>query len=206
LFVTRKRTARGFTLIELLIGIAIFALLALLGAPIYFEMIVNSELRNAAENALSGVRGAQAEAIRMNLPVKFEMSSNRWDIYATDPEALTFNSVPLRSYSLDDGARRALFKPVPAGTTTVTFNGFGQVLPKNLDNSKPLEQIDIGGQESVSKSGLRELRVIIGTQNKATAMKLCDPSFSNTDPMGCPEKSASPGMQTVDKRGEINST
>ena len=64
-------TTRGFTLIELLIALAIFAFLIMLAGPMYADFMGNSQIRNAAENTLTGIRLAQTHAVRNNRPAKF---------------------------------------------------------------------------------------------------------------------------------------
>ena len=57
---------RGFTLIELLIGLAIFSFLIMLAGPMYAQFMANTQIRNAGEAMLNGVREAQTIAIRGN--------------------------------------------------------------------------------------------------------------------------------------------
>ncbi len=176
----RAALARGFTLIELLIALAIFAFLAMLAAPMYSEMLANTEIRNAAENILMGVRSAQAEAVRSNHPARFVMDADGWNVYLTDEESLDFSSTSWRNYPFKAGASRASMSP---SSGTVTFNGFGQIVP-NSDSSPTMNQVDVTTTASISNK--RNLRVLVGTKDKATAMKLCDPSYASDDPMGCP--------------------
>ncbi len=82
---------RGFTLIELLIALAIFVFLILLAGPMYADFMGNSQIRNAAENALTGVRYAQTTAIKTNRPVKFVLNpaatTGGWAVYEFDENA-----------------------------------------------------------------------------------------------------------------------
>src|SRR5437868_9448241 len=89
-------TARGFTLIELMIALSIFALLAFLALPIYSSFMGNSQIRNAAENSLSGVRVAEAAAIEGNSRAKFVMDANAWSVYAWEDEIGGFAVAPLQ--------------------------------------------------------------------------------------------------------------
>lgn len=187
----RARASRGFTLVELLIAVAIFTILALLAVPMYGEMIANSEVRNAAENILMGLRDAQARAVKNNAPAKFVLDSTGWSVSVMDPESnayytgacgttQTATSAPLcvKSYKFAQGASRATL----SATGEVTFNGLGQILP-NIDGSDTLKQVDVSTGAIASP---HNLTILIGTKDNATAMKMCDPGFSSSDPLGCP--------------------
>lgn len=187
----RSVVCRGFTLIELLIAMAIFALLALLAMPMYGEMIANTEVRSATENILMGLRATQAQAIRLNAPSKFVLTSTGWSIYTTNRETNDYDTsvcngaqddtaAPLcvKTYNFADGAPRATL----SATGEVTFNGLGQIMP-NIDGSDTLTQVDVS---TSAISSPHNLTVLIGTKDKASAMKMCDPSYASTDPVGCP--------------------
>jgi prepilin-type N-terminal cleavage/methylation domain-containing protein len=174
----RALVQRGFTLIELLIAMAIFALLTLLAAPMYGEMVANTEVRNAAENILMGLRGAQSEAVHTNARTKFVMASDGWQIFLTNADGDDFDTIAWRSYQFSEGASRASMNPTSG---TVIFNGFGQIIG-NPDDT--LQQVDV---TTSAISNPHKLRVLVGTRNKATAMKLCDPNYATDDPVGCPE-------------------
>src|SRR5260221_12913376 len=78
--------ARGFSLIELMIAISIFVLLLVLAGPMYGEFIASSTIRNAGESVLDGVRLAQAQAIRSNLPTQFQWTGTGWSVTTDDPD------------------------------------------------------------------------------------------------------------------------
>src|SRR5205807_1774259 len=80
----------GFTLIELMIALSIFAFLLFLAGPMYADFMGNSQIRNAAENTLSGVRLAQATAIKGNSVAEFILSTTGWAVYAWDDELADF--------------------------------------------------------------------------------------------------------------------
>src|SRR5215475_5629703 len=75
---------RGFTLIELLTGLAILALLFLLGMPSFITFLRNSEIRSTSESIINGLRTASAQAARLNSHVVFTLTdaSGSWQIQA----------------------------------------------------------------------------------------------------------------------------
>lgn len=167
--------ARGFTLIELLIAMSIFALLMMLAGPMYAEFMANTQVRSAAESILSGVRRAQAEAIRHNTPARFILNgSTDWEVKAPDQDAVDKS---IQKYYFVEGSKDAV--PVADTGTTVTFNGFGRIVP-NADASPSMNLINV-----TAPGSNRALRVLIGTAG-AAGVKLCDPAFPANDPAGCP--------------------
>jgi type IV fimbrial biogenesis protein FimT len=201
--------ARGFTLIELMIGIAIFALLTVLAAPMYGDFMGNTQVRTAAESVLTGVRFAQSEAVRHGIPVRFELvSGTNWQVVfladdqvlrncgattncISDPQAPAAGCAPasqcvLRSYDFvqNGGAPYAFATPVN-GNTVVTFSSLGIALPLNQDASTPLSRVDV---TNLNYTTARPLSVIVGGLTSAAngGTKLCDPSLPPTDVMGCP--------------------
>ncbi|MEP7063819.1 MAG: GspH/FimT family pseudopilin [Betaproteobacteria bacterium] len=179
LSIMRARLQSGFTLIEMMIALVIVALLALLAAPMYGDMIANTEVRNATENILTGLRTAQAEAIRLNAPAKLVLDTNGWQVMVTDPDTNDFDVTPWREYKFAEGAKRASVTPTPTAATDVVFNGLGQMLHQDT----AISQVDV---TTSSISNPHPLRILIGTKNVAAGMKMCDPAFSSTDPVGCP--------------------
>jgi len=174
----RARLHRGFTLIELLIALAILALLAVLAVPMYGEMLANTEIRNAAENIMTGLRSAQAEAIHLNGPAKFVLdTSTGWQVFVTDPDTNDYGAAAWRQYNFTEGASRA--KVTTTAGTQVIFNGLGQII-KTVDT---IPQIDI---TTTATATPHNLRILVGTETMAAGMKMCDPSYASTDPVGCP--------------------
>src|SRR5262249_62043359 len=97
----------GFTLIELLIAVSLFAILVLIAGPMYGDFMGNSQIRNGAENTLTGVRLAQTEAVRGNTQTQFVLdpsSAGGWQVSRFDDELGTFQ--PVQSYKWLGGASR----------------------------------------------------------------------------------------------------
>jgi type IV fimbrial biogenesis protein FimT len=164
---------QGFSLIELMIAIAILAIVLTLGIPVYNEYMANTQVRNAAESILNGLRVAQAEAVKRNAPVVFVLDKAvGWQVQDPDTAAV------IQKYVLAEGADKVALTGTPGTSTRVTFNGLGRNTA-NKDGSAPLTRIDL--KPSLA-GGTRELRVLIDISN----IRLCDPKFPSTDPMGCP--------------------
>jgi type IV fimbrial biogenesis protein FimT len=176
--------ARGFSLIELMIALAIFALLVVLAGPMYAEFIANTNIRNAGESMLNGLRLAQAQAVRYNLPTEFQfISGTGWVVTTDDPEnAGTPLPGSYEAYTLTEGATQATIKETPSGATKVTFGGLGRVEP-NTPASATLEMLDITNPLVPSS---RPLRVIVANTINGVGTKLCDPAVPSTEPQACP--------------------
>lgn len=80
--------ARGFTLLELMIAVAIAGVLLSLAITSFNTMMANSQSRTTAESLFSGLRMARAEAIKRNVPMRFQMVTsvdNTCDYSAASP-------------------------------------------------------------------------------------------------------------------------
>jgi type IV fimbrial biogenesis protein FimT len=178
----------GFTLIELMIALSIFAFLVFLAGPMYADFMGNSKIRNAAENTLTGVRLAQAEAVRGNTQVEFVLDitpTGGWQVLRLNEDTGAFDIV-VQSYKWSDGASRT--QVGAGGLTKVTFNGLGRIMAANPEGGTlPIAQIDI---TNPSISNPRPLRVVINPVTPS-GVKLCDPdpgvaSNDPNDPRICP--------------------
>lgn len=67
---------RGMSIIELMIGIALLAFMLFLGVPAFQNFLMNTKVRNAAENIQTGLQLARAEAVRRNTNVRFQLVSD----------------------------------------------------------------------------------------------------------------------------------
>lgn len=70
-----QRSGQGFSLIEMVVTVAIIGVLLALGVPRFAEYLRNVKLRAAAEMFLTGVQLARSEAVRMNTPVEFLLTT-----------------------------------------------------------------------------------------------------------------------------------
>jgi prepilin-type N-terminal cleavage/methylation domain-containing protein len=171
----------GFTLIELMIALSIFAILVFLAFPMYAQFMGNSQIRNRAENSLTGVRLAQAAAIKGNSLAKFVIDANGWAVYAWNDEIADFAVTPVQTYQFAEGASQTTHTLTPPAATKVTFDGLGRVVP----DANSLTRIDV---TNPNISNPRVLRVVISGIGGNTGIKLCDPDpgVAASDPRACP--------------------
>ena len=175
---------RGFTLIELMIGLAIFAILILIAGPMYADFMGNSQIRNGAENALMGVRLAQAEALRGNTQAQFVLDTSPaggWQVTRWNDETASFD--PVQSYKWSDGAAKTTVTTNPGTATEVTFNGLGRVID-NPDAGARVKWIEV---TNTTISSPRKLRVVVDPVTPS-GIRLCDPAptVASDDPRVCP--------------------
>lgn len=193
----------GFTLIELMIGLAIAAILLVLAMPGYSTWIADSQIRNAAESIASGLRYAQAEAIRQNSTVQFSINptsgTGGWTADLIDITTCKTVGASVQVGTFREGADRVSFTTSDikgaAGGTVVTFTSLGDRMKdatgaiKNCDGTEMLGEVDIAS----GVAGSRQLNVVIfggksgvAGQGNRSGIKICDPKWPATDPKGCP--------------------
>jgi type IV fimbrial biogenesis protein FimT len=188
-------TARGFTLIELMIALAIFAFLIMLAGPMYADFLGNTQIRNAAENTLTGVRLAQTHAVRNNRPAKVVIDPSAvtggWSVYTFDEDTNDYAVAAVDNYHWKEGAAKTTVTLFPGGATEVAFDGLGRVctqvpvscLPVVV--TTPLTEVDVTNP-NVSVGARRDLHILISTIGGTSATKLCDPAVvALDDPRRC---------------------
>ena len=180
------RAARGMTLIELMIGLAIAAILLLLAAPSYRDFIANTNVRNAAENTVAGLRRANAEAVKRNAPVRFSLVGGGWSVDEVDPADGSVENA-IESYKFSEGAAKASIDSLGGGTA-ITFNGLGRVLPANYDGAPLISDLQFSTAMVASP---RILHVVVGNDKSATGIRFCtnNPTLRTEhpdDPSLCP--------------------
>jgi type IV fimbrial biogenesis protein FimT len=162
------REARGFTIVELMIGLAIVAILVFSAVPSYTAWMQNTKIRNATESVLNGLQLARTEAIRRNVNVQFDLSTDSaWTIQVADATAEI-----VQQRAAAQGSNGVTRTVQPAGATRVTFSSLGRVVGVN-----PITAVTFDVPAANLPAELsRELRV---TVSPAGRVRMCDPSVSD---------------------------
>lgn len=187
------RKSRGFTLIEIFIGLLIVSLLVLLGMPSFTSFVRNSEIRSTAESIINGLRTATSEAANRNKRVTFELAgggSADWELSVLADDEVTKKTI--QTYAAKEAGKSTKITILPAGQTSVRFNGLGRV---DIDPANPnnhIRQIDI---DSIVSGEARPLRIIVDDPNpadptKPRGLRMCDPdpalaALTPPDPRAC---------------------
>lgn len=191
---------RGFTIIELLITLALFGVLLGLGIPAFTTFIQNAQIRNAAENAMTGINLAKAQAVQRNSTVRFQLVTNltsgctlsqasgTWIVSQDSADGLcdvapseTVAPRTIRKQSAEDGSPKVAV--TATGSSSIVFNGLGRVVGTGISqidinhNALTCEHVDLVNGTA------RCLRILVSTGGLA---KLCDPKMAvTTDPRYC---------------------
>ncbi len=189
---------RGVTLIELMIGVAIVAILLMMGIPSFNLWIQNTQNRAATESILNGLQLARTEAVRRNTTVRFDLTDATglvaWNVGCVTVTAdcpATIQSRPATEGSVNARAginTDAIPVPTPpghfntaiaAGTgliAGVSFNGLGRAPNSGVD----ITRVDI---TNAAIASARRFVVVIGSGGQ---IRMCDPAlvFAN-NPQGC---------------------
>lgn len=107
----------GFTLAELSIGVAIAGILMVIALPNFTAMLQGAQIKAAAENTLTGLNLARAEALRRNMPVRFQLVSTLTNACALSSTSSNW------IVSLGDPTGFCAVAPVDSGATTVAAAG-----------------------------------------------------------------------------------
>ncbi|HRH85808.1 MAG TPA: GspH/FimT family pseudopilin [Rubrivivax sp.] len=194
------RHSRGFSVIELMVTITLLALLLGVALPSFRTWIRNAQVRTVSDGLQTGLRTAQAEAIRRHRQVVFYLSN---DSTCTAATAATSNgafwvvrTVPLMSGEAAEALQCGHLGDVASGVaiaadaTALCFNSGG----RQVANADP----GLGGgiacvldntgtsRFNLSSSGAdRPLRVLV---TLGGSVRLCDPAktLSASTPDGCP--------------------
>lgn len=178
----RPQSGAGFSLIELMISIVILGLALVFGLPGIAQWMQNSQIRTAAESVRNGLESARAEAVRVNMPVEFSLTSpgvtggTGWSV------KVVRTGTVVQSKPDGEASRSAVLSTTPSGAKKVTFTGLGRVQAKNADGTNPITLVDVDSA-TLAASDSRNLRITIATGGE---IRMCDPNVSDTgDPRRC---------------------
>jgi len=173
-----------------MVGLALLALLLVLGMPSFTAFVRNSEIRSTAESLINGLRTAVSEATNRNRTVTFTLAgggSADWTITWVDDDN---NTQLIQRYSKTE-AGGSTNVTTPNGRLLVRFTELGRVQNAGTPNDH-IQQIDIA---SVVSGEARTLRIIVDDPNptdpaKPRGLRMCDPdpallSLSPPDPRAC---------------------
>jgi type IV fimbrial biogenesis protein FimT len=185
MFPTRTR---GFTLIEMMIGLAILALLMMLGVPAFTTMLQNQKLRAGAESLLNGLQTARAEAVKRNVQAQFVLTNDEAAPIMVNTAAPNTAGQNWMVRAATNIVGQNNFIEGKYGTTTitvagsnptgtfdgtVTFNGFGTT---TLNSPATLQIANPPGGACVTGGGpMRCLNVVV---SPGGTIKMCDPAVT----------------------------
>lgn len=181
---------RGFSLIELMIGLAILAMLLMIGVPAFGTYIQNAKLRSTADNFYAGLQSARAEAVKRNAPVEFIMTDvsgesantqttslsttgKNWIVRVQDPTTLIYTFVEGKPAAEGSGTSGTNTVDITGTVSSVTFNGFGAT---TLGSSATFAFTNpTGGLCKAAGGPMRCLSIVVSIGGQA---RLCDPAVT----------------------------
>jgi len=164
---------KGFSLIELMVGLVVMAILLSVGVPAFSKWTLNTQIRTATESIQAGLQLARAEAVRRNIPVRFQLVSSmengcalalsgvNWVVSLDEvsgacggqllndgfPINDTSNNPAPRIIQRHEGAESAQNVVVASDQSTISFNGLGRqvsvVLSGGVSTQNPPQQVAI---------------------------------------------------------------
>ena len=190
--------ARGFTIVELMVTITLLALLLGLAVPAFTTWIRNAQVRSVSDAMQTGLRLAQAEAVRRHRQVVYFHTNTQACTNSTTADAggafWVVRTVPLVSGDPVETVKCGVLADVAAGVaisgaTALCFNSGGrQVANANPGIGGAACALDATGTSTFdisNSSADRPLRVLV---TLGGSVRLCDPAktLSSTHPDGCP--------------------
>jgi len=197
----------GFTIVELMVTLVLMAILMALAMPSFNAWIRNGKLRAVGDSLQTGLRLAQAEALRRNRQVVFTLTNDKVTAATASSQAAATNGIywslsTVAAYTgdtatfIESGVLSDVAEGVQiTGPSAICFNAMGrQVIndsPGITDAScslptgtPPVQNYDFSFANA--NTGMdRRLRVTVALGGQ---VRMCDrdKTLSSTNPDGCP--------------------
>ena len=195
--VARAAAARGFTLIELMVTITLLGILISLSLPSFTTWIRNSQVRTVSEALQTGLRTAQAEAVRRNRQVVMSFTNDANPtlnpITVANGKNWSIQTVasPFINNNVTEFVRAGLLTDVASGVSitgapkAICFNADGRLMaPTGSAATADCAGTPAAFQVSQTASD-RPLNVTVAVGGQ---VRMCDPkrpALSATSPDGC---------------------
>ena len=189
--------ASGFTLIELMVTITLLGILVSLSLPSFITWIRNAQVRTVSEALQTGVRTAQAEAVRRNRQVVMTFTNdanpilnptavangNNWSIQTVASPFINNNVAEfVRSGVLTDVASGVSIFGAPKA---ICFNANGRLM---APTGSAATANCIGTPATFQVAQTASDRPLTVTVAVGGQVRMCDPkrpALSSTSPDGC---------------------
>lgn len=203
---TRRGDAAGFTLVELLTALVLLGILLKLGMPAFSAWVNNTKIRTVTESLQTGIRLAQAEAVRGNRQVVLTLTNatpalgataaaggKNWSIQSvamfgnsTDAET---QAVFIQGGALTDVASGVTIAGTANGNpiNALCFNSNGRLVTNTAPGPSGASCTAASAVFNIAHpNGDRALRVLVGVSGQTRTCDPKRPTLSSTSPDGCP--------------------
>lgn len=154
------RNQRGFTLVELMVTVAVIGILAVVAAPSMTDMVNNGRTTSQAEELVSSLQLARAEAVRRNARVTIcagaagacngSTSWGQWTMFGRDNTAAAVTTDVIRNTTLNSNVQ------VTGPAAGIVFKSSGRIdatqqLQVSMSTQKRCLTVLISGVVAVTK-------------------------------------------------------
>lgn len=190
----------GVTLVELMIGMAITLITLGIAVPSFSQWLQSTQVRTATESIVNGLQLARTEAVRRNVPVRFQLTEDNGEVAWRVGCVTVLDDCPaqIQARVAAEGTPNArvgasavaLPSPVPAShfgaaltagdgvPGGVSFDSLGRVVAANIGTD--LTRID------VVNAARADARRLVVTISPGGLVRMCDPAVSlASSPAGC---------------------
>ena len=181
-----NKSSYGFTLIELMITIAVLALLLMVGLPGMTTWLQNTQIRSSAEALQAGLQLARAEALRRNVPVRFQLADSlaggcaltntgtSWVVSLADAagacDAAESDDAAPQILQKRSGAEGSPNAVINASAPSVVFNGLGRIA---AGAQMQIDVTNTSGGNCQPAGPMRCLRLNVAPGGQ---VRMCDPA------------------------------